>query len=57
MANRLEHICHQLWKDGTITFNEWVVITSGAVEWRIPEVLPPVYKEAQAALLKEVDDK
>ncbi len=53
MAARIDRICFVLFKKGEITFNEWVVITSGVVEYKVNPVLPPAYNIAQAALLKE----
>lgn len=56
MSCRLDTICHTLYKDGKITFNEWVVITSGVSEWAVNPVLPKEYRKAKRDLLKEVEE-
>lgn len=56
MSERIDKICHELFEQGKITFNEWIVISSGVTDYEPPECAPDKYAEAKQALLSEEVD-
>lgn len=57
MTERIDKICHGLFERGEITFNEWIVISSGVTDYQPPECAPDKYAEAKQALLAEADNE
>lgn len=52
MSSRIDRICSDLFRAGTITFNEWAVISQGVMDWAGGSIIAAT-GEAQFGLLND----